>query len=117
MRGVGNATSELNIEYKVCDATSYGSGSVLPPQNLMVLSRKYILIKSQQCGSHCNKKKTSTMLVAFSFLLRGKSLHLICFVNTESLAEIFHLYFALLGNWVFFLIAERDEGTGQGYQK
>lgn len=41
------------------------------------------------------------MLVAFSFLFRGKYLHLICFVNTESLAEIFHAYFALLKSCLF----------------
>lgn len=57
---------------------------------------KKISTDSQQCGRHCNKKKNSTVLTAFSFLFRGKYRHLICFVSTTSLAKIFHVCFTLL---------------------
>lgn len=74
----------------------------LTPQGLFCLPKfdvyvkKIYLDKESAMSNHCNKKKISMVLVVFSFLFSEKYLHLICFVYTKSLADIFHAYFALL---------------------
>lgn len=79
----------------------------------MAVSRKYILLRSQQCQITVIRKEIGMVLVVFSFLFSEKYLHLIYSVYTESLG-ISCLFCS--SQELGFLNTERDEGAVQAYQ-